>query len=63
MKKNETVQEKRSDEEITTRKTAACAVALGVGIIRELVGKEISTAEDVNDNEMMAASISSELQL
>ena len=59
----EATPEKRSDGEIITRKTAACAVSLGVDIVRELVGSQISAAEDINDNEMMAAAISSELKL
>lgn len=50
-------------QEATTRKTAACAVALGVEIVRELVGKSISGVPDINDNEMMSACIVSELKL
>lgn len=51
------------EKELISRKTAACAVSLGVDIIRSLVGKDISGVEDINDNEMMTSVINSELKL
>ena len=48
---------------LLTRQTVACAVSLGVDIIRSLTGDRIQGHTDINDNEAIAAALVSELKL
>lgn len=48
---------------IATKKTACCAVALGVAIVAELVGKDISNVRSENSSELMATMINNELKI
>lgn len=52
-----------SGNDIITKKTAACAVSLGVAIIRELIGKDISNVASENANEIIATAIKNELNI
>lgn len=49
--------------DIITKKTAASAVAFGVAILGELVGRDISSIPSENANELMASVINNELKL
>ena len=48
---------------VTTKKVAACAVALGVAIVNELLGRDISNVPSENANELMATMINNELKI
>jgi hypothetical protein len=52
-----------SGVDICTRKTAACAVSLGVAIMREIIGRDISNVATENAHEIIATSINNELKI
>lgn len=52
-----------SDSDITTFKTAACAINLGANIIKHMIGDSISKAPDVDIIELVSAALNSELML
>ena len=54
---------KLEQNEILTLKTAACAISLGTAIIKEMIGDSISKSDEVDINELVAASLFSELRL
>ena len=50
--------------EIQTKKIAACAVSLGVAILNNMIGVDVSNSNAGRDtNELMATAILSELKL
>ena len=53
-----------SEKDIRSQKVAACAVSLGVAILKEMIGDSISKANNEHDiNELMATAILSDLNI
>ncbi len=52
-----------SGNDIITKKTAACAVSLGVAITHEIIGRDISNVASENANEIIATAINNELKI
>ena len=48
---------------MTTNKVAACAVSLGVAVLDQLVGRDISNCQTQNANELIATTINNELKI
>ncbi len=60
---SEVIEREYTPQEIVSRKTVICAVAIGEAIVQELVGKEISNIPAENRESLMSTIINNALML